>query len=222
MSPRAFLFPLCRIFIILPPNVSLPKNNISDFMANNIQTFTGRVLLDDKQAKQTIELLTRSLEELKKKRKEAVAKGEDIKEFDRQIKQTSASINALKTNQQQVNETLKNLSSASYKELNVAMRSLQKQLRSGAIERNSEEWKKLQGVLKKVKAEMQHINDEGKVSKSLFSRMWDGLNKNWGAFTQIIGSVTTLTLTMRAAAQAYADMEESMANVRKYTGQTDE
>lgn len=222
MSPRAFLFPLCRIFIILPSNVSLPKNNISDFMANNIQTFTGRVLLDDKQAKQTIELLTRSLEELKKKRKEAVAKGEDIKEFDRQIKQTSASINALKTNQQQVNETLKNLSSASYKELNVAMRSLQKQLRSGAVERNSEEWKKLQGVLKKVKAEMQHINDEGKVSKSLFSRMWDGLNKNWGAFTQIIGSVTTLTLTLRAAAQAYADMEESMADVRKYTGQTDE
>ena len=191
-------------------------------MANNTQTFTGRVLLDDKQAKQAIEQLTRGLEELRKKRKEAVAKGEDIKEFDRQIKQTSASINALKTNQQQVNETLKNLSSASYKELNVAMRSLQKQLRSGAIERNSEEWKKLQGVLKKVKAEMQHINDEGKVSKSLFSRMWDGLNKNWGAFTQIIGSVTTLTLTMRAAAQAYADMEESMANVRKYTGQTDE
>lgn len=200
----------------------MPKNNISDFMANNTQTFTGRVLLDDKQAKQAIEQLTRGLEELRKKRKEAVAKGEDIKEFDRQIKQTSASINALKTNQQQVNETLKNLSSASYKELNVAMRSLQKQLRSGAIERNSEEWKKLQGVLKKVKAEMQHINDEGKVSKSLFSRMWDGLNKNWGAFTQIIGSVTTLTLTMRAAAQAYADMEESMANVRKYTGQTDE
>lgn len=200
----------------------MPKNNISDFMANNTQTFTGRVLLDDKQAKQAIEQLTRGLEELRKKRKEAVAKGEDIKEFDRQIKQTSASINALKTNQQQVNETLKNLSSASYKEQNVAMRSLQKQLRSGAIERNSEEWKKLQGVLKKVKAEMQHINDEGKVSKSLFSRMWDGLNKNWGAFTQIIGSVTTLTLTMRAAAQAYADMEESMANVRKYTGQTDE
>ena len=65
-------------------------------MANNTQTFTGRVLLDDKQAKQAIEQLTRGLEELRKKRKEAVAKGEDIKEFDRQIKQTSASINALK------------------------------------------------------------------------------------------------------------------------------
>lgn len=69
---------------------------------------------------------------------------------------------------------------------------------------------------------MQHINDEGKASRSLFSRMWDGLNKNWGAFTQILGSLTTLTLTLRAAAQAYADMEESMADVRKYTGQTDE
>lgn len=37
-------------------------------MANNTQTFVGRVLLDDKQAKQTIALLEKQLEQVKQKR----------------------------------------------------------------------------------------------------------------------------------------------------------
>ena len=191
-------------------------------MANNTQTFRGTVTLDDKQARQTIEQLSRSLEQLRKKRKEAVSKGEDIKEFDRQIKQVSASINALKTNQQQVNDTLKNLSSASYKELNVAMRSLQKQLRSGAVERNSEEWKMLQQKLKEVKREMAAINNESKEAIGLWGKTVNWLNTNWGALTQIITGYDTLRSMIQKCAQAYADMEESMADVRKYTGQTDE
>ena len=120
-------------------------------MANNTQTFTGRVLLDDKQAQQAIAQLSKDLEQVRIKRKEALSKGNAVKEFDHQIKQISASINALKTNQQQVNDTLGRLSSASYKELSVTMRTLQKQLRSGAVERNSEEWKMLQQRLKEVR-----------------------------------------------------------------------
>ena len=145
-----------------------------------------------------------------------------VKEFDRQIRQTSASINALKTNQQQVNDTLKNLSSASYKELNVVMRSLQKQLRSGAVERNTEEWKMLQQKLKEVKREMAAINNESKEAVGLWGRTVNFLNTNWGAVTQLITGYDTLRSMIQKCAQAYADMEESMADVRKYTGQTDE
>lgn len=172
---------MARIFIISSPCVSLPLNNFQDcFMASNTQTFTSRVLLDDKQAKQALEQLTRSLEEVRKKRKEAISKGDDVKEFDRQVKQLSASINALKTNQQQVNDTLGNLSSASYKELSIAMRTLQKQLRSGAVERNSEEWKRLQQKLKEVKHEMAAINNESKEATSAWGRTVNWLNTNWG------------------------------------------
>ena len=191
-------------------------------MANNTQTFTSRVLLDDKQAQQAVEQLSRRLEELKRKRKEAINKGEDIKEFDQQIKKTSASIKALQTNQQQVNDTLKNLSSASYKELNVAMRSLQKQLRSGAVERNSEEWLKLQQKLKDVKREMNAINSESKEAIGIWGKTVNWLNTNWGAVTQLVTGYNTLRSMIQKCAQAFADMEESMADVRKYTGQTDE
>lgn len=190
-------------------------------MANNTQTFVGRVLLDDKQAKQTIALLEKQLEQVKQKKADAFKKGDDTRTFDKEINRINASLKTLRTNQEQVNKTFNNLSSASYKELSVAMKTVQKQLRSGAVERNSEEWKKLQQKLKEVKREMNAINSESKETTSLWSRFVNVLNTNWGAVSQIIAAYAGLSMTIRKCAQAYADMEESMANVRKYTGQTD-
>lgn len=191
-------------------------------MANSTQTFIGRVLLDDKQAKQTIALLEKQLEQVKQKKTDAFKKGDDTKAFDKEINRINASLKTLRTNQEQVNRTFNNLSSASYKELSVVMKTVQKQLRSGAVERNSEEWKKLQQKLKEVKREMNAINSESKEATSLWSRFVNVLNTNWGAVSQIIAAYAGLSMTIRKCAQAYADMEESMANVRKYTGQTDE
>lgn len=191
-------------------------------MANSTQTFIGRVLLDDKQAKQTIALLEKQLEQVKQKKTDAFKKGDDTKAFDKEINRINASLKTLRTNQEQVNRTFNNLSSASYKELSVVMKTVQKQLRSGAVERNSEEWKKLQQKLKEVKREMNAINSESKETTSLWSRFVNVLNTNWGAVSQIIAAYAGVSMTIRKCAQAYADMEESMANVRKYTGQTDE
>lgn len=191
-------------------------------MANSTQTFIGRVLLDDKQAKQTIALLEKQLEQVKQKKTDAFKQGDDTKAFDKEINRINASLKTLRTNQEQVNRTFNNLSSASYKELSVVMKTVQKQLRSGAVERNSEEWKKLQQKLKEVKREMNAINSESKETTSLWSRFVNVLNTNWGAVSQIIAAYAGLSMTIRKCAQAYADMEESMANVRKYTGQTDE
>lgn len=191
-------------------------------MANSTQTFIGRVLLDDKQAKQTIALLEKQLEQVKQKKTDAFKKGDDTKAFDKEINRINASLKTLRTNQEQVNRTFNNLSSASYKELSVVMKTVQKQLRSGALERNSEEWKKLQQKLKEVKREMNAINSESKETTSLWARFVNVLNTNWGAVSQIIAAYAGLSMTIRKCAQAYADMEESMANVRKYTGQTDE
>lgn len=191
-------------------------------MANNTQTFVGRVLLDDKQAKQTIALLEKQLEQVKQKKADAFNKGDDTQAFDKEIKRINASLNALRTSQEKVNKTFNNLSSASYKELSATMKAVQKQLRSGAVERNSEEWKRLQQKLKEVKSEMAAINNESKESVGVWGRLKNVLNTNWGAITQFIIGYNTLRDTIQKCAQAYADMEESMANVRKYTGQTDE
>ena len=190
-------------------------------MATNTDTHISRVILDTKEAKDKLKELQKKLEDVKKAKEEAYAKGESTTTLERQIKRLNAEANAYMTTQQKVNQILKNLSSASYKDLQTVAKALNRELKSGAIERNSEEWKKLQGQLKQVRTEMQRINNEGKATSGFLSRLWNGLNKNWGALTQVLGSLTALTVTLKASAQAYADMEESMANVRKYTGQTD-
>lgn len=191
-------------------------------MATNTDTHISRVILDTKEAKDKLKELQKKLEDVKKAKEEAYAKGESTTALERQIKRLNAEANAYMTTQQKVNQILKNLSSASYKDLQTVAKALNRELKSGAIERNSEEWKKLQGQLQQVRTEMQRINNEGKATSGFLSRLWNGLNKNWGALTQVVGSLTALTVTLKASAQAYADMEESMANVRKYTGQTDE
>ena len=190
-------------------------------MATNTDTHISRVILDTKEAKDKLKELQKKLEDVKKAKEEAYAKGESTTALERQIKRLNAEANAYMTTQQKVNQILKNLSSASYKDLQTVAKALNRELKSGAIERNSEEWKKLQRQLQQVRTEMQRINNEGKATSGFLSRLWNGLNKNWGALTQVLGSLTALTVTLKASAQAYADMEESMANVRKYTGQTD-
>lgn len=191
-------------------------------MATNTDTHISRVILDTKEAKDKLKELQKKLEDVKKAKEEAYAKGESTTALERQIKRLNDEVNAYMTTQQKVNQILKNLSSASYKDLQTVAKALNRELKSGAIERNSEEWKKLQGQLQQVRTEMQRINNEGKATSGFLSRLWNGLNKNWGALTQVVGSLTALTVALKASAQAYADMEESMANVRKYTGQTDE
>lgn len=190
-------------------------------MATNTDTHVSRVILDTKEAKDKLKELQKKLEDVKKAKEEAYARGESTTALEKQIKKLNAEANAYMTTLQKVNQILKNLSSASYKDLQTVAKALNRELKSGAIERNSEEWKKLQGQLQQVRTEMQRINNEGKATSGFLSRLWNGLNKNWGALTQVLGSLTALTVTLKSSAQAYADMEESMANVRKYTGQTD-
>lgn len=191
-------------------------------MATSTDTHVSRVILDTKDAKERLNELETKLKEVKKARDDAYAKGDSTTALERQIKRLNAEINNYKTSQQQVNDILKNLSSASYKELQLVAKALNKELKSGAIERNSQEWKQLNEQLKKVRGEMASINSEAKSSTSIFGRIFGFLNRNWGAITQTIVGFGTLKDMVKKCSQAYADMEDSMADVRKYTGQTNE
>ena len=191
-------------------------------MATSTDTHVSRVILDTKDAKERLNELETKLREVKKARDNAYAKGDSTTALERQIKKLNAEINNYKTSQQQVNDILKNLSSASYKELQLVAKALNKELKSGAIERNSQEWKQLNEQLKRVRGEMASINSEAKASTSIFGRIFGFLNRNWGAITQTIVGFGTLKDMVQKCSQAYADMEDSMADVRKYTGQTNE
>ena len=118
-----------------------------------------------------------------------------------------------------INNTLKNLDKSSVRDIEYSIKLLNEELRG--VEQGSDEFKQINDDLTKMKTKLQAINNESRETQSIWGRVSGFLNKNWGAFTQIIAGVSGLTFTMRKAVQAFADMEEAMADTRKYTGLTD-
>lgn len=192
-------------------------------MANTEEVVT-RVFLDVKDAQNKLQALMHDADELKKRQKEAFIAGDQktYREATKELKKVNAEIKALSTSSQAINNTLKNLSTASVKELNSTIKAINAKLRDGSVQRNSAEWKELQTQLKKAKAEMQSINEEAQVQKSWWDKLVTSLNNNWGAIFQLIYGYDQFRGFINGCTQAFADYEEAIANVSRYTGQSSE
>ena len=193
-------------------------------MADKTSTFTTRIFLNDQQAKSKLESLEKDIKRLRNEQ-EAAAKAGDWTKFEqvkKDLKQANKEMDAMKTSAQKVSHVLDNLKTSSIKEIRQTMGAINRELKSGAVARNSQEWKFLNEQLKRCKQELQNVNQESKTSKSLWSRFFSFLNTNWGAFTQILGAITGLSVTIRKCVKDFADMDQAMVNVQKYTGQTKE
>lgn len=194
---------------------------------SNTETFAAEIKINSQDAVKKVQLLTKELEREKEAlnamtREGSAASSKAIAETKKRIKELTTEIDNQNRITQGLNKSVRELSDMSYKELQRTMRALQKELRSGDIEKGSEEWEKYGKRIRECKAEMDKFNEVTAQQKGILSRSFDFLNKNWGAFTQIMGAITGLSMTIRKATSDYADMEQEMANVRKYTGQTDE
>lgn len=85
--------------------------------------------------------------------------------------------------------------------------------------------KALNGILAEHRNQWMKTNSEIDKSKdNMFSlsKVADGFNKYFGMVTAAIASLTGISFAMRKSVDDYAEMEEAMANVRKYTGMTTE
>lgn len=191
-------------------------------MASN-ERFTAEILLNSEKAQDKIKDLQKDLDTLRKKRQEALEKGDTkaLNEYDRAIDRTNRKLDKQQQLVTGVNKTLNNLSTAKVKELEVVIGHINKELNSPHIQRGSREWNILVETLKRAKTELSQLRNATGENISIWTRWTNILNKNWGAFTQIMGSITGLSFAIRKTVNDYAQMEEAMADVRKYTGMTD-
>ena len=146
-----------------------------------------------------------------------------IDRYNKELELTGKKAEQVKTETELIDRTMGKLSSASVRDIEYSIRILNEQLRD--TERTGGNVEQLTGKLKQLNEELRKVQDMQKPApeqENIFSRLIGGLNKNWGAITQIMGAVTGLSATIRSSVQDFADMEEQMADVRKYTGQTDE
>lgn len=141
---------------------------------------------------------------------------QQLTKLKRELKETNRQISQIESAAQGVEHALQRLDEASPKELNRVLVQLKRNL--NGLERGSEEWNKKCQAIKRVKAEIASINSQLRENESLWERMNRKLNDWQTALAGIAAAITGIILAGRSAVSAFADMDQEMANVRKFTG----
>ena len=161
-----------------------------------------------------IKQISAQLEIAKSKQKESNLL---IDKYDREINAAKKDIETIRKEDELIERTLKNLNSSNIRDIEYSLKIIKENLRTMP---RGEVFEKMQEKAKLLENELKRVNGEAVESNNIFSRLITGLNKNWGAITQIFGAITGISATIRSAVNEYATMEEEMANTRKYTGMT--
>lgn len=133
------------------------------------------------------------------------------------------------TSAEQVEQVLKNLDGSTMKQLKASLRSLEATLNSGALKRNGEEWKQVTDAIRRTKEEMKRLEEETKAVSQEMEKPQKGIaafgQKWFGAFTMGVTGIKALhsafnSLMDKASAYVskFAEMQEHVAGVSKYTG----
>lgn len=141
-----------------------------------------------------------------------------IDKYNQEIRLATAKCSDLQRENELIDRTLKNISGSTMRDLEYSLKLVNEQLRG--TKQGTEEYEKLTKSAKQLKTQIAAINDEQKEQKSAWSRMVDIFNVNFGAITQGIAALSGLSFTIRKCTDAYAEMNQEMYNVTKYTGQT--
>lgn len=176
------------------------------------------VTVNGKQAEKMMNDLQKRAEILRKKMDEAAKIGDKgtVQKLSRELKQVERQINQIKGASQSVEEVLKRLDKASPRELKKTLSQLQKQLEG--IEKGSDAWKTHMQKIKSVKDELSRLNSEMSRQQSGWDRMNNWLNNTQTFLLGVAAGITGLIMAGRKAVNAFAEMDEQLANTRKYTG----
>lgn len=128
-------------------------------MANKIDTFTTRIFRNDSDAKDKIAKLKKDVEKFRKDMYDAADAGkwDDFKVAKDNLNKTNKELDSMKTSAQKISSVLNNLKTSSYKELQQTIKAINKELRSGAVARNTDEWKQLNKYLRQCRNQLNFI-----------------------------------------------------------------
>ncbi|MBQ5888561.1 MAG: phage tail tape measure protein [Bacteroidaceae bacterium] len=181
------------------------------------------IKLDDKEAKKKMPELEKQAEVLRKKFEECFKNGDQkgIKEAEKGLRKVYREMDALQKRTLDLDSAMKNLSTATPKELKRIMEQLNRELNSGAIERGTKEWDEYCDKLKQVKTELKKVADQQKVVEDAGLSFKDMLDIG-GNVSMIAASVIDLKDSiadfMRDNVNSYIELDAEMANVQKFTG----
>ena len=193
---------------------------------NDIKTVT--LAINSEQAQRKLDEINKRLEEARKKKSEAFDRGDGkaLQAYAKEIKSLEAQSARLQSRASTVKKVLENLDKATPRELKATIKEINRELNSGSVKRNSEQWKALTRGLQEANAELKKIKDEQKAAEGGFG--W-GIRKSlidWGndwnglavVADSILGKLSAAKELVGEFVNEYAEMAEHTSGVSKYTG----
>lgn len=188
------------------------------------QTAEVHININAKDALREIKRLEDRTAELHKEFSEAFKRGDStaVQRINRELQRTESQLQNVRRRADNIRAGMQRLNEASPRDLQKTIRAINAELNSGRVRRGSKEWDAYVAKLKAVKAELAKLQAEQRHTVGLFGRLKNVVN-NWGAsIAAATAAFAGLVMSGKSAVQAYADMEQEEANVRKFTGMTAE
>lgn len=197
---------------------SIRQLKLAEQTARNIKETAAQGTAEYNGAAVSIDKIRSKLSEIETEEKRVVTIAEQYNSVMKSIRRDEKTV---VDETQLINRTLENLSTASVRDIEFSIKALKEQLldteRAGnSIDELSDKLKQLNAELVKVK-DMQATNAK---KGNIFGRSMDFLNRNWGAITQTLAAYSGLRDIVKGSVEAFAEMDQEMNNVRKYTGQS--
>ena len=187
-------------------------------------TSTAQVVLsvNGKQAQQMLSKLEKDALRLEKQLSAAAKAGDKatMKKLQRELNNTNRLMDQLKGASASTERVLSRLDKAAPRDLNKALKQLKNEL--NGIERGTAAWDAQITKIKAVKAEIDRVNSAMREQESLSDRVLNWINKWQMALLAVGATITGFVMAGRKAVSSYAEMEQEMANVRKFTGMSAE
>ena len=199
-----------------------------DLIRTIILRVNGKAAEDSlKRTQERIAAIKSRLDELNNASKERELTDKEKKEFQNltaELKRANEEVRRFGSTSDEVARILDNLSGQTVRELRRNLKSLQKAIESGEVERGSKEWDALAEAIRKTKEEIYKVNQETKFTKSMLTDGAGvaGFGLKWAGLSTVLTGMTSMydraTAKMEQYVEAWSSVDAAMTGVEKYTG----
>lgn len=191
-------------------------------MSNINDKATVSLFVNGEQAEDAMKRLSENAAALKTQLEAAMTAGDkkSAKSLQRELDKVNKELNRTESAAKGTNIVLDNLANSSIHGLRNALKYLEKELRM--TKPNTEQWEDYAEKIKLVKQRLNELSVEEADTRSLWDKFKSWSQDAWPAIDLITQWGGNLSDVVRGAVDAFATMDQEMANVRKFTGMTEE
>ena len=182
---------------------------------------TVEVQVNGQQARQELNQLREYATNLSAALEKAYEAGDkkQIKALTKELKFVNSQMKTLQRTSVDIDKVMNNLSTTGPKELRQTLKAINAELSSGRVQRGSEEWAKYAKAARQVNEELKKIKVETEgAQKSFTDIVAEQTTKWWSLYDIAKNSIGMIYSFGSEKVQTFAQMDEAMSQVTKYTG----